>query len=261
MTPRRFAVAALILVFAPSVAHACTCAVMPLPRASTAQPQSGLIPLPLFDHWEGRAAIFRGHVIEVDPPEVGARPRVVRFVTEASWRGKMPDTVTVVVEGAPCTAFFVGNRYVIAADVDSATRRLASRDCMMSHAVLSPAYARFTEIMGAPTWTAPPVGRRAIDAAVVRLGTPRPRTPTPTSVVVGLPPTGHSQIARFEVADFNTDGLSARAHPTLHLEPGLYQVRLTWSDGEVMDMYMSVRCERRYDDGQCAMHRSFTGLR
>jgi hypothetical protein len=183
------------------------------------------------------------------------QPSLVRFVTEQSWRGALPDTLTVNVEGAPCAYFSVGRRFILAADADSTTpQRLQARFCGMGYGVDSPAYTRLAGILGAPAWTAPPFGQRALDAGVVRLGTPRPRQETSTSVVFG-PPSGE-RVALFEVADFRGASVP-NGGPLLHLEPGLYHVRITRLDGQVVDSYMSVRCEYRYENGSCQVMRSF----
>lgn len=255
--PARLLIATLLLALSPTLAHACTCTIgggngLPWGPQSNARP----IPPGPLGHWEGRDAIFVGQVLEIDPPEVGMRPRVVKFVTEAPWRGALPDTVTVMVDGAPCAYYVAGERYIVSADVDTLDpRRFESRRCAGSYPIPSRGYAHFADLLGAPTWTAPPLGQRALDAAVVRLGTPRPREPTPTSVVF-IPPTTE-RVGGFEVADYRSDSLPTARRPALHLEPGIYHIRITWKDGTVREAYMSVRCELRHTDGTCQVIRSF----
>lgn len=68
----------------------------------------------------GRPVVFVGNAIEVTAPIDEQRTYIVRFVTELSWRGQMPDTVSLLVTEAPCAIFFPGLRYVVAAVPDSA---------------------------------------------------------------------------------------------------------------------------------------------
>lgn len=241
--------ATLLLFVLPRVAHACLCTVV--------GPASE--PLPTPRPWSDRARIFVGHAIEVDPPRVTTRPRLVRFVTEASWSGPVPDTISLVVgDDAPCAMFFAGSRYRVAADADSlAPSRLRAAECESGAMIPSPiARSRLAEL-GAPAWRAPPHGRRALDAAAVRLGAPLRRDRDSTRIA--FLPAGQDSTVVFEIGDYRGSNARARGR-IIYLEPGLYQLRMTWPGGSRYETYLSARCEVPSTSGQCLLHRSFLGL-
>lgn len=243
--------AALLMVFsvgAPSAAHACLCETVTLP---------GQIPQPR--SWSARPSIFIAHVLEVD--ETGAQsPRLtVRFVTESSWRGPLPDTVTLRVgSNAPCAEYIAGGRYLVLADVEvTSDSALVTGQCDYAWGIHFPATLRMLAELGPPDWTAPQLGSRAIDSHAVRLGSPIVRSASADSIVFVTP--RQADIRRFEIADWAAP--YAGGSRILYLPPGLYQFRITWTDGTTYESYLSLRCDRPVSGSSCQVHRFFGLLR
>lgn len=110
----------------------------------------------------------------------------------------------------------------------------------------------------APTWTAPPAGARKLDEGVVRLGTPIAREGVARRLAFVIP--SQDPIAKFEIGDYPGPA-HAPAERILQFEPGLYEFRVTWTDGSQYHSYLSLRCEREVSDGRCTVVRSFRSLR
>jgi len=209
--------------------------------------------------------VFIGYVLEADRlADSTSRTvtTVVRFVTEESWRGPLPDTVTLFVDAdAPCSQYFTGYRYLVGADWDARVpTRLTTATCDFSWGVSTGARSRnvrLREEVGPPNWTAPPAGARELDEGARPFGTPIPRSPGATRVAF-IPPR-NTFTSNFEIGDFR--GVSyPSGGPILYPEPGLYQVRVTWKDGSQFQGYVSVRCELDQGDGGCLVVRDFSAL-
>jgi hypothetical protein len=233
----------------PAELHACTC-VMKVPQDQLAkQPAS----------WIERARIFIGHALEVDETPTQPTRETVRFVTERSWRGAMPDTVTLSVgSDASCAHYIAGLRYLVIAD--SATppgALLRTAPCDDSWNVTAPAAQSMLAQLGSSSWTAPPVGQRSLDTQAIRIGDPIARMSAGDSLAYGLPV--HHDLARFEIADWV--GKPIRNSRIIYLRAGLYQFRITWADGTSYSSYLSLRCERPIEGGPCAVFRSLALLR
>lgn len=242
-------VATLIGIFLPVPAFACTCAI-------TAPPGSAAV----VRHWSARPAIFVGHALEVDPPSGEGRPRSVRFVTEASWRGALPDTITLMLERASsCALYFAGQRYFVLADIDAEdTTRLAASVCDYAYPLSSPGAVRMQAELGAPAWRAPPTGQRTLDADAIPLGTSLPRDRADSLIAFVVPYA--DSIARIEIGDFSGIGGPTLGR-ILYLRPGLYHLGLTLHDGTHYRSYLSVRCEHESSPGHCMILRAFHSLR
>lgn len=248
-----FASAILALLGSPAALHACTCFVkVPQERLAQAQAEASR-------SWTERPHIFIGHALEVDETPTQPTRETVRFVTERSWRGAMPDTVTLLVgSDASCAHYFAGLRYLVVAD--RAVRPgapLRTAPCDNSWNVTAPGAQAMLAKLGSPNWTAPPVGQRTLDSKAVRLGDPRGRLSAGDSLAYGLPV--HEAIARFEISDWV--GQPTRPSSIIYLKAGLYQFRITWSNGTSYSSYLSLRCERPIDGGPCAVFRSLFLLR
>ena len=231
---------------APSTALACSC-VRPYPAGHP----------PPSHHWTDRPYIFVGHVLEVDKTLTQSTRLTVRFVTETSWRGAMPDTVTLLVrDNAPCAYYTAGGRYLVLADRDTASpSALVTASCDDSWSIHY-AGRRLAEL-GAPTWTAPRMGQRVLDERAVRLGESRKPRFLTDSLVIGV--SRDSDMVRFEIADWA--GPPSRNVTLLYLTPGLYQFRITWTDGTTYESYLSLRCESPRSGHPCSVFRFFSDLR
>jgi len=243
--------AALLMVLtanAPDAAHACTCAIRSLPGQNPRQ-----------QPWSTRPQIFIGHVLDVDESQTQSSRSRVRFVTERSWRGPMPDTVTLRVgSNAPCAEYIAGGRYLVLANIEVTTdSELVTGPCDYAWGIHFPATLRMLEELGLPAWTPPQLGSRAIDSQAIRLGSPSVRS-TPADSVLFIIPT-QDDIRRFEIADWA--GPSAAVGRRLYLPPGLYQFRITWTDGTIYESYLSLRCDRPVADPPCQVFRFFGLLR
>lgn len=233
--------AAAILVLglgAPSVAEACRCGISGTP---------GEGPPPRRER-PSRDRIFIGHALEVDDLQRQDPKQIVRFVVESSWRGAMPDTVTLRVGAhAACARYVAGARYLVFADVDSVSGTLVTEPCDYSWAIDAPAAIRMQKELGPPRWKAPPMGRRSIDRRAIRLGEPLIREGTDTIMI--LNPAGED-VARFEIGDYVSDKSRWKPH-ALRMSPGLYQFRITWTDGSKYESYVSMRCKQSEPGPSC----------
>ena len=105
------AIAILALLGSPAAVQACTC-VVKVPQERLAQAQAEVA-----RSWTERPHVFIGHALEVDETPAQPTRETVRFVTERSWRGAMPDTVTLQVgSDASCAHYVAGLRYLVVAD-------------------------------------------------------------------------------------------------------------------------------------------------
>src|SRR5688572_33190618 len=119
---RLLGVSALAFVLWTTEAHACSCAIV-----SRRLPGGGVERSARATNWErpweGREVIFTGYAIEVETrmhADGRQFTRVVRFVTEESWRRALPDTISLLIGNeAPCANFFPGGRYLISAFRDT----------------------------------------------------------------------------------------------------------------------------------------------
>jgi hypothetical protein len=248
---RRLSILLLAAGFWPAEAHACSCVLM---DANAAQRWER--------PWVGRQEVFIGYVLDADQVVDTAKRTIVRhvrFVTEASWRGSLHDTVTLFVDSdAPCAIYFPGWRYLVTADWDQQQgRRLTTARCDNSLGADGPVVERLWGELGPPAWTAPDSWSRILDNGAHRLGTPIPRSGGGSRVAF-IPPRADS-IARFEIGDFRGIGF-VTGGPILYPEPGLYQVRVTWIDGFEFSGYVSIRCDNPSAAGGCRAFRNFPRL-
>lgn len=236
-------------------AYACTCGI-----ASRPLPGGGFERSPRATNWErpweGREVVFMGYALEVETRvhADGRRfTRVVRFVTEESWRGAMPDTITLLVGNeAPCAHFFPGWRFLVSAFRDTVEAgRLTTGICDDAVPVSQPLMERVHGALGAPAWKAPPAGNRDLDRIAVRLGTALPREASEGQD--GFYGPHDPRIARMELGDFDS-GLANSRVAVRYPRPGLYHVRLTWDDGTVFLGYLSIcrplAAPHRCEDGR-----------
>lgn len=216
----------------PSVAEACSCVSGVVPAGP---------PLPPRHEFHQRDRIFIGHALEVDELQQQNPKQIVRFVVEASWRGAMPDTVTLRVGShAVCASYYAGSRYFVFADVDSASGTLVTEACDYAWGLWYPAAIRMQNELGPPGWVAPPMGSRSLDRDAIRLGEPLLRSGADTLMI--LPPSGED-VARFEIGNYASDTVRWRPQALL-LSRGVYQFRITWTDGSRYESYISMRCKR-----------------
>jgi hypothetical protein len=240
----------------PATALACSCGARqgygevrstPDNRASTSAPWGST----------DRARVFVGHVLAIDTTPGQPSRQNVRFVTEMSWRGELPDVVTLAVGAdAPCAYYAVGRRYIVLADSSPVSKTTAVTGwCDYSWSLSgSPLLAA----LGPPNWTAPPLGSRSLDATAIALGTPLSRLLTSPDTLefrawkeVGMD--------RFEIGDLVLPA-SGRGFISVDLTPGLYQFRVRWRDGTTYESYVLLACDQRISENRCSTHRS-SGLR
>ena len=239
-----FITALAVTLAAPDAAHAaCTCGIV-------SSPDKPYVPPP----WTDRDRVFIGTVLDADTM-AGTMRKSVQFVTEASWRGAMPDTVTLLIsDDAGCVYYFAGYRYFVVADLLSpdATTLVTSK-CDGSWSAEHPAAMKVIDSLGYPVWHAPPMGSRALDSVAIRIGERPPRGSSDEDLVFGISINNPDTIARFQIADqeFPRDRTSL-----FHLPPGLYQFRVTWKDGSTDASYVSLRCGRRPNGDRCLVHRA-----
>ncbi len=207
--------------------------------------------------WSERPRIFIGVVLEVDPTPAGPSRQVVRFVTEASWRGAMRDTVTLVVgRNSPCADYVAGRRYLVLADTTADPQAgLVTSSCDYAWGIGYSAAVRMQVDLGAPGWRAPPMGSRSLDAYAKPIGTPISRRFVEGHVAFVVP--SGADIERFQIGDWIGPG----GGPVLFPAPGIYQYRITWTDGTVYESYVSMRCDPRLGEGRCQALPSFGGIR
>ena len=228
----------------PSLAHTCSCADRRPDAAERWQRP-----------WRGRPVVFIGYPLEVDEPfdrSLRAPNQRVRFVTEQSWRGALPDTVTLLaVADRSCPfGYAVGWRYLVIADRDPRDpRRLTTGVCDYTRHADSTMVRRLRQDEGPPNWTAPPPWNRGLDSGAIPLGTPLPRAPHTRGIRFGSYVSDSTVL--FEFGDFK-----GRYHPSggpiLYPAPGLYHFRVTWADGAQFRGYLSVRCEFQVVPGMCS---------
>ena len=240
----------------PATAVACSCgarqgngAVPPTPinRPSTSAPWGTI----------DRARVFVGHVLAIDTSGGQPSRQNVRFVTEMSWRGELPDSLTLVVgPDAPCAYYAVGRRYIVLANSSPGSKTTAiAAPCDDSWSFSgSPLLAA----LGPPNWTAPPLGKRSLDATAIPLGTSLSRL-LATADTLEFRAWKDATMDRFEIGDLVSPA-SGRGFVSIDLVPGLYQFRIRWRDGTVYESYVSLACGQQMSEKRCVTHRSF-GLR
>jgi hypothetical protein len=104
-----------------------------------------------------RARIFIALALEVDPTPTGPSRQIVRFVTEASCRGAMRDTVTLIVgRNSPCADYIAGSRYLVLADTTADPQAaLVTASCDEAWGIRSPPALRMEQVLGPPAWASP----------------------------------------------------------------------------------------------------------
>lgn len=142
----------LLLVVWVQEAHACSCRAIVNKRTQNWERP-----------WAGRDVVFTGYAIEIDQsydPVQRTVTRLVRFVTEQSWRGALPDTITLFVNAdAPCSQYSPGWRYLVTANWDARARgRLTTAVCDYSLGADWKVARQLWEEEGPPGWTAPQWG-------------------------------------------------------------------------------------------------------
>ena len=182
----------LLLVVWVQEAHACSCRAIVNKRTQNWERP-----------WAGRDVVFTGYAIEIDQsydPVQRTVTRLVRFVTEQSWRGALPDTITLFVNAdAPCSQYSPGWRYLVTANWDARARgRLTTAVCDYSLGADWKVARQLREEEGPPGWTAPPMGSRDLDRGAFPLGTPIPRTPA-AGLATFIPERGESKQQRESV--------------------------------------------------------------
>ncbi len=181
---RRLLMIALLALGTPAALQACQCAI-------SSRVGAPIVERPRFD----RPRIFIGHVLTVDYPADRSFRMSVRFVTESSWRGPLPDTVTLRVEHrASCAWYMAGGRYLVLADTLAAGEStLTTAPCDDSWILGNPGASNFLAELGPPTWTAPPMGSRPLDAHAIHIGD---SITAPDSVVFAFPRGGTSGLSK-----------------------------------------------------------------
>ena len=206
--------------------------------------------------WSERDRIFIGEVLDADTMP-GGRRKAARFLTLESWRGAMPDTVTLLIgDDAGCVYYTAGGRYIVHADLaspDATTLVTSQCDGSLSadHAV---ALKRIADL-GPASWRAPPMGSRKLDAVAIRIGEQAPGDSSDAHITFVMPLHPFDSVARFQIAQY--DWPHNRRNPVLHLPPGLYQFRMTWKDGTTYASYVSLRCGRRPSGDRCQVFRRY----
>ena len=221
----------------PATARACTCALVGSPDRPASPPKSRTL----------RPSVFVGNALDIELPTDSTRSTRVRFVTEVSWRGEMPDTVTLVVSGSPCAEFVVGVRYLVAAERDDANGgRMRTGGCDLAVRLGTEYAVALLDTLGAPTWRAPPIGERSIAAEAVRLGTTVRRRAAPGDIRFSLP--AAPGVRSFELGDARSS--SGQSGPAVWLDPGrLYRYRITWDDGREYESVLRAECSPRSRGG------------
>lgn len=195
--------------------------------------------------------LFAGRVLTIDSVAQGRR---VQFVTDSSWRTPLPDTVTVEYgDDAPCAFFIAGAPYLVGAVGTLGALRLPP--CGEGIALISPTLPPRLRELGAPTWRAPPLGERQLDRLANRIGARAPLGGPGDTLNVYLHT--DSSAVRLDVANL-TPPLHL-ASGRVRLPSGLYQYRVTRSDGTILESYIRLRCEKPHAGDHCAVGRNFLG--
>ncbi|MBK8247515.1 MAG: hypothetical protein IPK85_08985 [Gemmatimonadetes bacterium] len=192
--------------------------------------------------------LFVGRVLAIDSL---ARERRVRFVTDSSWRGPLPDTLTVVAgDDAPCAYFLPGQSYVVGAVATPGTLRLPR--CADAWAVSSWVQQRLSEV-GPAVWRAPPFGRRLLDQGAVQIGQRAPPVRDSLEVLLSF----GADTVEFTIADQPLPRQPRRVVEKrfVRLPPGLYQFRIRWSDATITESYVDLSCERHAPGATCYLIR------
>jgi hypothetical protein len=241
---RHALLATALTILAPATASACGCIF------------TASLP-PLREH----PVIFVGSALTTPEGREDSRPREATFVTEASWRGALPDTVVVAYTEAPCARFVAATRYLVFAEPDpAATGRYRLTRCGPSITAFDARGLALQDSLGVPSWRASPVGARALDRVAIALDQRVSSTRDPERVVFFPPhldPPGEFTIAG-HVASVGAEG----NRPLWFLPPALYQFRIRWRDGHEYVGYVRLECELRSPgDGQCLGFRTFSHMR
>lgn len=196
--------------------------------------------------------LFAGRVLTIDTLAQSLR---VRFVVDSSWRNPLPDTLSVETSGVVlCGSFYAGASYLVGAEGQLNALRLPpcnEGQALTSGAPLPPRLRG----LGTATWRAPPAGQRQLDQLA------HPIWASPPSIGPGDIPQvsfgADTSARRLEIANLSLTLREGRTE--VRLPAGLYQYRVTRSDGTVLQSYVELRCERRLHAGGCSAIRSALG--
>jgi hypothetical protein len=189
-----------------------------------------------------RSAVFVGNALSVEVAEDSSNRRIVRFITELSWRGPMRDTVTLVLADAPCAYFLAGARYLVAAEPDAAEpARLRTLACDNALQLGTERVTALLDTLGPPNWRAPPIGERDIAAAAVPLGAVLQRSAHPSSAFFGMSLAFVDSVHTFEIG--NAQASASRQGGPVYLSLGkLYRYRVTWKSGGTYESVLRAHC-------------------
>jgi hypothetical protein len=219
----------LITLAAPADLHACTCFIV-RPVNDSTPPRSAL---------EGDR-VFVGTALEVRERSAGVRSSV-DFLVESSWRGAMPDIVTVTWL-SPCAYHVAGMRYLVVADVvDSDAAQLVSAPCGRGAELGRGVATNLLTELGPPTWLPEPFGQRRIDSDAILVGQTPPPGGDAVRLAIGFL-SAETVVGRVLIADQEGQLLLRAPSPVFRLPEGLYQLRIEWADGATSQTYVSVRC-------------------
>ena len=237
----------------PATLLACSC----ISEVPNKRPRSSIPSAP----WGStdRERVFVGHVLAIDTTRGQPFRKEVRFVTEMSWRGALPDTLTLVVTPeAPCAYYNVGGRFIVLADALADSKSAAiTAPCDYSWSFTHG--GRLRAELGPPNWTAPPMGNRSLDVIAIPLGRLLGEIPPSVDTLTFVAPF-EAGMSSFEIGNWVFPTRLPRSR-IFDLAPGLYQFRIRWQDGTVYESYLSLTCDRVISDKRCETYRFFGGLR
>lgn len=172
--------------------------------------------------------------------------------------GRWLDTVSLFIDTHTCEFYAMGYRYLVAANWDTARPgRLLRRACDYSWSG-NARVDKLREEEGPPTWVAAPAWKRKLNERAIPLGTRISGEEGPGKVFF-MPPTDMF-VSFFEIGDFA--GVGSPSGTSFYLDPGLYQIRITWPDGMVASGFALMRCPRvRTPNDHCSGTSHFPGLR
>jgi hypothetical protein len=224
----------------PGVLEACSC--------FTARPASESVPV---RSKLERDRIFIGTALDVRR-ELTAEARVyVDFVVEASWRGAMPDKVTLlVVSSSPCADYRPGLRYLVLANIVESTQdRVVGELCDYSWGMTVTGTRNMLAQLGSPNWLPEPLGSREIDDQAVRIGSPPPFEGESVRLRFSFRDWG--AVTRIRIADQTRTPPRAHMSLVFDLPLGVYHVEIEWANGDVSRGYLAAACDVRWPDVGC----------
>ena len=195
--------------------------------------------------------LFSGRALFVDRVSGGHQ---VRFVVDSSWRGPLPDTLTVAFgPDAPCAQFFPGMQYVVGAIGSITGLRLPS--CADAYATYYWAKNPLLRELGPATWRPPPAAQRAVLRTAIGVGARAPPAAPGDSMSVIL--RGDSTVVEIHIADKVIVQATSMSR-FIKLPAGLYRFRLQYRDSTVQESYVVLRCELSTPP-YCGMNRLLMG--